>query len=157
MKKISLMIIICLSSSSFLFAGSVEENLGKCGVGSYIWGSRSGILSHVFAISSNTIFNVGSTKYSSITSGTSGCTKFKSLVFDQKTDLFISENMANLASDIARGEGEYLDTLAILMEVNKNERMAFNKKLQDNFVLIYSSSNVTSQEVAENIKGVIKG
>jgi hypothetical protein len=63
--------------------------------------------------------------------------------------------MDNLANDIARGQGEYLNTLAVLMEVPEGSRTGFYSKLQDNFSQIYPSTEVTSIDVLNNIESLM--
>ena len=60
--------------------------------------------------------------------------------------------MENLATDIAKGEGEYVDTLAHLMKVDN--KAAFRAKLQKNFDKIYTSKDIKSKEVSANIKNI---
>ena len=70
-------------------------------------------------------------------------------------DNYISDNMDNLANDIARGPGEYLNTLAVLMEVPEGTRTDFYSRLQSNFSNIYTSTAVTSTDVLKNIEGLM--
>ncbi len=67
-------------------------------------------------------------------------------------DVYIAENMDSLANDIAKGEGEYLETLAHLMKAENKAN--FKNNLHKNFNKIYTSKNVTSKEVAANIKQI---
>lgn len=71
---------------------------------------------------------------------------------NERLNIYVSENMDNLANDIARGQGEYLNTLAVLLEVPEASRTIFYSKLQNNFGSIYSSSNVTSVDVLNTIE-----
>jgi len=63
--------------------------------------------------------------------------------------------MDNLAKDIARGSGEHLKTLSILMEVPDAGRMQWYSMLQKNFSLIYTSPDVSHIEVIRNIEQVM--
>jgi len=60
--------------------------------------------------------------------------------------------MDSLANDIAKGHGEYLDTLAHLMKVQNKD--TFKNSLHKNFNKIYTSKDVTSKEVVANIKEI---
>ena len=88
-----------------------------------------------------------------ITSGTLGY-KEGALIGVNIVDLYVAQNMDNLAIDIARGGGEYVDTLAHLMEVE--DRAAFISKLNQNFDMIFTSEKISSDEVAENIRRIHK-
>ena len=59
--------------------------------------------------------------------------------------------MDNLARDIARGQGEYVNTLALLMEIPDAKRVAFRSQLQAHFSDIYTSDQITYPEVVQNI------
>jgi len=59
--------------------------------------------------------------------------------------------MDNLARDIARGQGEYVNTLAVLMEIPKAKKAAFRSQLQAHFSDIYTSDQITYSEVVQNI------
>jgi hypothetical protein len=59
--------------------------------------------------------------------------------------------MDNLAKDAAMGQGEYVDTLAELMEVQDSKRAEFSQMLQDNFSNIFTEASVNHVEVIENI------
>lgn len=64
--------------------------------------------------------------------------------------------MDNLAKDIAKGSGEYIMTLAVLMDVKDTEKPSFYTKLQSNFSRIYPSDKVTHIDVINNIDSVMK-
>ena len=64
--------------------------------------------------------------------------------------------MDNLAKDISRGQGESLETLAVLMDVPQPQRGEFSAKLQSNFGRIFTSPQVTEEEVVANIITVTK-
>ena len=84
-----------------------------------------------------------------ITSGTSGYQEGATIGLNS-VDLYVAENMDSLANDIAKGNGEYLDTLAHLMKVENKD--AFKENLHKNFNKIYTSKDVSSKEVVANIK-----
>jgi len=140
--------LVALSGVSY--ADAVKANTG-CGLGTQLWQGKNGIAAQFFAMTTNgTCYN----QTFGISSGTLGCQPFSGLVFNSKVDAFIAGNMDNLANDIAKGNGEYLDTLAVLMDVDAAQRNAFNVALQNNFKNIYTSESVTSDEVKRNIEKV---
>ncbi len=59
--------------------------------------------------------------------------------------------MDNLALDAAMGQGEYVDTLAGLMDVPEQNRDQFSQMLQDNFSYIFPDASVGHVEVIETI------
>jgi len=65
------------------------------------------------------------------------------------TNTFIAENLDALAGDIAKGDGEYLDTLSTMLDVS--DKVAFKSTLQKNFNGIFSSPDVTAADVSAKI------
>ena len=70
---------------------------------------------------------------------------------NEQLNNFVAENMDNLAKDAAMGSGEYVDTLAELMDVPGSERVEFSQMLQENFSNIFTDGSVSHVEVIENI------
>jgi hypothetical protein len=113
--------------------------------------SNNGLLSQVGAFTTNATFG---TQTFGITSGTSNCERYQTWTMTEKVNVFVAENMDSVAKDIAKGEGEYLDTMAGLMGMAPAERPAFYAALQQNFSRIYSSPAVTPAEVLAGISSV---
>ncbi|MEM4713890.1 MAG: DUF3015 family protein, partial [Candidatus Bathyarchaeia archaeon] len=100
------------------------------GLGSVIFQGQSGLVSQTLAATTN---QSTYTQYLGITTGTSNCQRFTRLVQNERLNQFVAENLDNLAIDIARGSGEYLNTLAVLMDIRETDRPAFYSTLQRNF------------------------
>ena len=60
--------------------------------------------------------------------------------------------MDTLAKEIAMGQGETLDTLAELLNVE--DKAAFSASLQANYNKIYVSRNVEMSDVLDNISAI---
>ena len=151
MKKVLIALTICaVMMSVAAYAG--QSNTG-CGLGSIIFGEKNGLLSQTCAA----IFN-GSffSQTFGITTGTSNCSGFSGIVSNEQINRFVADNMDSLAKDIAKGNGEYLNTLAVLMEVKESDRAGVYSKLQSNFSKIYSSDKITHIDVIKNIESVLK-
>ena len=92
-----------------------------------------------------------STKQSQATSR--GSSKKKSAQADRiQLEQFASSNSDQLAKEIAVGHGETLNTLATLMKIE--DKATFSAKLQANYSNIYTSKNITSQDVLNNISQI---
>ena len=63
--------------------------------------------------------------------------------------------MDNLARDMSKGEGETLSTLAAVWGVPAEDQSAFNALAQENFSDVFTSENVTSQAVLENLNALM--
>jgi hypothetical protein len=128
-----------------------QKNTG-CGLGTLIMKGNEGLLFQVLAVTTNGTF--GNQTFG-ITSGTLDCDKPAKFASNEKINTFVADNMDSLANDIARGQGEYLNTLAVLMEVPEGTRADFYSKLQSNFSRIYPSTSITSVDVVKNIEGLM--
>jgi hypothetical protein len=62
--------------------------------------------------------------------------------------------MDNLAKDIAKGNGETLETFAELMQVPAEKRADFYRSLQANFAKVFSSEHVVLANVVDNAAAV---
>ncbi len=151
MKKILVILTVFATAFAFTAAFANQSNTG-CGLGSVIFQGKSGLISQTLAVTTNGTF---ANQTFGITSGTSNCQRFSSIASNERINVFVSENLDNLAIDIARGSGEYLSTFAVLMDVRESDRAAFYAKLQRNFSRIFTSSNVTHDEVIRNIETVL--
>ena len=128
-----------------------KTNTG-CGVGTMIFEGKEGVLSQACAATTNGL--LGNQTFG-ITSGTLECTKPATFSSNEKLNKFVGENMANLAMDMSKGSGEYLTTLAVLMDVPVPERSQVYHLLQANFSKIYTSDSVTQVDVLNNIEAVL--
>ena len=145
----SIVLAVLLVAGS-AFAGA-HPNSG-CGLGSMVFENPDTVLEQIFASTTN---GTSANQTFGISSGTSNCDKPSSWAANDRLNRFVAENMDNLAGDMAKGEGEYLTTLAVLVEVPDSERPAFYAQLQDHFGEIYTSETVSHVEVIENIQTVM--
>ena len=141
MKKILLISAVTAFISTSIFANNVG-----CGLGNSVIKNQDSILMQVSAVTTN---STSGNQTFGITSGTSGCTKPEKIVSNDKATKFVEDNMDALAMDISNGQGESIDTLATLLKVQN--KSVFISKLQKNFANIYTTSDVTSAQVIDNI------
>ena len=151
MRKSAVMVfVLVLFSASMAFAVP-EENCG-CGLGSMILEGQDGLISQLAATVTN---GISGNQTFGITTGTLGCEKADSIVMNEKVNIFVAENMDNLAIDIASGQGETLDALADIAEVSSEKRAELYASLQNNFDDIYFSANVTNEDVSSKVINII--
>jgi hypothetical protein len=153
MKKCAVLVMAAFLVVTFAGIGftAPKENVG-CGLGYIVFKGKDGLLSQTCAATTNGTF--GNQTFG-ITSGTSECDQFSTWAANEKVNKFVADNMDNLAVDIARGQGEYLNTLAVLMEVPETERASFYLTLQTHFSDIYTSDSVTHTDLIRNIETVV--
>ncbi|HRW22205.1 MAG TPA: DUF3015 family protein [Bacteroidales bacterium] len=147
MKKVLSTVLLC---GLFAFGSTAFADNTGCGIGTVVMQGKKGKVFEILAVTTNSTF---ASQTFAITSGTSGY-KEGATIGMRNVENFVAMNMDNLASDIAKGDGEYIDTLADLMDVK--DKTAFNQKLSSNFNTIYSSENVTSTEVVSSIYQIVK-
>lgn len=145
MKKL---ILTTLTASLISTTAFAAPNTG-CGLGNEVIKNQDTVLLQVLAVTTNG--TIGNQTFG-ITSGTVGCTKPAQFVSNEKAKSFVADNMDALAMDISSGQGESIETLATLLNIEN--KTAFKVKLQSNFATIYSSSNVTSAQVIDSIVAV---
>jgi Protein of unknown function (DUF3015) len=152
MRKLFVMLFVgfmVIGLGTVVFAD--QKNYG-CGLGSMAFEGNDGLISQISAATTN---GTSGNQTFGITSGTSNCTQYETWTSNEKVNVFVTDNMDSLAKDIAKGNGEHLNTLASLMNIPQKDRTAFNAKLQKNFSSIYTSENVTAVDVIRNIEAVI--
>ena len=125
-----------------------QMNTG-CGLGTMLFGKSSDtkIMQLVITTTNNT---VTSNQSIGITLGIEafGCTPTRSWV-SADIETFVQGNMDSLIRDVAAGQGDTIDSLAVLMEVEDVDSFAGN--LQANFDTIFPSADVEYGYVAETI------
>ncbi|MDX5297796.1 MAG: DUF3015 domain-containing protein [Gammaproteobacteria bacterium] len=135
---------ILLGASSVAFA-----NPG-CGVGAMIWKGQSGVAPHVLAATTNGTF--GNQTFG-MTTGTLGCNTNQSV---QSMALYMNSNIDKVARDMSRGQGENLETLAVLLGVEAQDRDSFKRVMQENFAVIFPTADTTSDQAVVAILDVLK-
>lgn len=142
--------LVLISAAGNVFAE--QKNTG-CGLGAMIFGHNESLVSQVAAAGLNWAF---CSQPLGISAGTSECERPEALVRSPRVKDFVASNMDALACDMARGEGEYLDTLAVLLEVPEASRAGFYARLKADFAGIYSKDSITSDEVLSRIELSLK-
>ncbi|MBF0367523.1 MAG: DUF3015 family protein [Oligoflexia bacterium] len=125
---------------------SAPYGVAGCGLGSMIFGNQSGVV-QIFAATSNTISGA---QTFGISSGTSNCAENVGAATSspiKRATTFIEANKAFLASDIAKGAGETIDSLLQIYGITNTSGIGDN--LKKNYKTIFSS------EVASEINAQI--
>ena len=146
-KKLALSIlgVAVVSVPSF----AVNKSNTGCGLGYVIFKDQPDTL--VFDLLAITTNGTSANNLFGITSGTLECKQPERIVKNDKLFKFVSENMDNISSDVASGNGEYLETVAELLNIEESKKDKFFAKLQENFDSIFPSENVQSADVIDKI------
>ena len=121
MKRTLALVLAVTCLTGIVGTASASQNNTGCGLGSIVFKGQDGLMSQTCAATFNGIY--GNQTFG-ITTGTSNCQKATSLTSNEKLNKFVSDNMDNLAIDISKGSGEYLSTLAVLLDTPVPERPA---------------------------------
>ena len=60
---------------------------------------------------------------------------------------YIHFNMARLRADMAVGQGEYLSSLAVVMDINETKKPAFYHMTKAKFHQLFASPNTSAEEL----------
>jgi len=141
--------LIAVAALSFLpFTSAMADQDIGCGLGSMVMAGQEG---KVFKVLGATTNGTSGNQTFGITFGTLGCDGDSAVTSTAKLSLFIDGNMDNLARDMSKGEGETLSTLAEVWGLSTEDQATFNQLAQANFSDVFTSENVTSQAVLENL------
>lgn len=152
MKKIVILFVASMMMCGVSFANTVAEDCG-CGLGKELIGEKEGLAWNLLGTCLN---GTSGNQTFGMSSGTLGCDYGGKIVMNEKIDLFVADNMDNLAVDIAAGQGESLEALAEIAQVSADNQAAFFATLQDNFDVIYPTAEVSHEQVTGNITAIVK-
>jgi hypothetical protein len=125
------MAFVCVHAG-VTFAAKNSDTGPGCGLGTLAWADYKhpkNIAPQVMMATTNgTLFNtVG------ISFGLSGCTNDGTVMAEHKAEMFVASTFESLSQDMARGQGEYLASLAMMMGVPVEHQPAFFSLVQDRY------------------------
>ena len=145
MKK-TLLLGTCFALALMVSPAKAIDSTGGCGLGSMAWKGQSGIIPQVAAMLTNSTFlnTIG------VTLGTSGCDPNGRVTggTGKLVLAFIENNMEQFAMDASRGNGETIETIAGILDVDSKELGA---KAQQNFAYLFANENVEAVDLTLKI------
>jgi hypothetical protein len=132
-------------------AGAVSAGGEGCGWGQALFTGSSGTPSHVLAGTTNAF--IGNNTFG-MTTGTNGCSTSGTLSYGGQS--VVSAIMDEFTEDVARGEGDALDTVAVVYGVEPQDRDTFAKAMHENFNVLFPSEDVTAEEMMASIEEIMK-
>lgn len=138
-----------MASSGVALAG--DPNVG-CGWGTMAFKGQTGVAAQVLAATTNGSF--GNQTFG-ISSGTAGCKRGGTVTADARTQMYAAANIDQLASDMAAGRGESLDTLAQLIGVTDADKPAFFALAKNNFGALFATDQVSAGEMLGSLKSLM--
>ncbi|WP_017939782.1 DUF3015 domain-containing protein [Zestomonas thermotolerans] len=137
-------LIIGMLSAVSLGAQADAAGGNGCGWGNMLFEGQRGLGPHILATTTN---GTSGNATFGMTSGTNGCDTSGRLGYNGRSWLAMNGMLDSIAEDMAQGQGEALDAYAVLLGVEKQDRAHFAKVTHENFNVIFSSPDVTSEEV----------
>ena len=128
--------------------GSGPNPYADCGIGSALFGDTKWA-----AVTSNTIWDLGSTALTSATSSPETCSGKKVVAAK-----FISDTYPNLAEEAASGQGEHLTTVLNIMECDSANHAGANRQIRAAMRQSVSDAGYVGQahlEKASNLYSII--
>lgn len=150
MKKLLAVSVLAAFPLAAMAAG--ENNVGSCGWGSKLMDGQSGVVPQLVATLVN---GTSGNQTFGITTGTSGCTQDGTVRSNWKTAMFIDGSKVALQRDMSNGGGEALDSLAHLLGVEAQDRVAFNRLAKDNVARIFPSEDASTDKVVAALREVM--
>ncbi len=145
-KLIAGTILMAASSSAF----AVAPGGPGCGWGNMLFEGDSGPV-HFLATTTN---GTSGNKTFGMTSGTNGCSLDGKLTYGGKS--MIGSIMDEFSQDVAMGQGDALNAVAVMMGVAPEDRQTFAEVTHQNFKVIFPSENVTADQVMNSLEKVMK-
>ena len=140
MKNILIATLILFGTSAM--AASVGP--AGCGLGHQIFKKDNQILA---STTNGTAYN----QLFGITSGTSGCDQKDGVA---KLETYIDGNRVALANDIARGQGETLAGISLIMNCQSIDQVG--GVLKTHYSEVFPSADVSADQVSQNVQSVLK-
>ncbi len=163
MKFIFVTLLLTVTSASFAKTYPVMRVIQKdfkenvylffplCGLGSEVF-SRDSWLSSSSASSVNVSLSPFAPTLT--TFNMSQCKGPKYLVKNEKLLKFAKDNLILLASEISRGQGEALQTLAVMLQIPESDHEKFFKLCKENFFYLFPTQNINAGDFLDNIAWV---
>lgn len=140
--KLILSMVAALTLATSLNAKSSDKSFGEiytdCGIGGLLTAPiPSGAGHDVLAVLSNVVWDLGTTAISSNISSVDTCASGK----HEKVATFINHSYDELEKDLAKGEGQYLDTLVSMAKPDNVDESTYKTELRNNFSNIVASTD----------------
>lgn len=148
MKKLAAGTLLLMASSS---AFAVAPGGPGCGWGNLLFDGQSGIGPHFAASTTNG--TSGNASFG-MTTGTNGCAVDGKLTYAGAS--MLASMMDEFSIDAAKGEGEALTAVAVVLGVEPQDRAKFAELTHENFNTIFPSEDVTAKQVMNSLQEVMK-
>lgn len=122
---------------------SAADSGPGCGLGQQIWAGKSGLAAHVMAATTN---GTSSNQLFGLSFDSLGCDGESVITAQYLRNLYVANNLDNIARDAAKGDGEHLQSLAKLLDIAERDKTAFFSMTRSNYDMLFSASTASSQQ-----------
>jgi len=148
-KSFAGIMLLSISSTAFAEAPGGPD----CGWGNMLFDGTSGLGNHVFASTTN---GTSGNATFGMTSGTNGCSADGTLTYGGGKMVNLSPIMDEFSEDVARGHGDAMNAVAVMIGVEPQDRDTFAQAMHENFTVIFPHEDVTADEALNAINTVMK-
>ncbi len=142
-------VLLIASSTAFAEAPGGPN----CGWGNMLFEGQSGTPSHIVATTTN---GTSGNNTFGMTSGTNGCSTDGKLTYGGDAMINTSAIMDEFSEDVARGYGDALNAVAVMIGVEQQDRDTFARVMHENFTTIFPSEDVTAEHALASVNTVMK-
>jgi hypothetical protein len=128
-------------------AAKADPNIG-CGWGTQLFAGKNTIIFQALGATTNAF--LGNQTFG-ISSNTIGCKGNQTITAEYRLNMFAGSNFDRLAREMATGEGEALESLAVLLEIEETDRASFYQLAQSEWLEIFPTGELTAGEMLENL------
>ncbi len=123
----------------------------NCGWGNMLFKGNTGLGPHLGASLTNG--TTGNATFG-MSSGTNGCAVDGKLTYGGIS--LLAQVMDEFSEDVARGEGDALNAVALTLGIEEQDRASFARLTHDNFSTLFPNEDVTAIEVMTSIQQLMK-
>lgn len=122
-----------------------------CGWGNMLFKGNSGLGPHLGASLTN---GTSGNATFGMSSGTNGCSPNGTLTYGGIS--LLAQVMDEFSEDVARGEGDAMNAVAMTLGIEVKDRAAFARLTHDNFSALFPNESVRAEEVMASIHQLMK-
>ncbi len=151
MKIVAFAAAAVVAASLPALAQNTADSSG-CGLGTTLFEGQQGVGPQVLAVTTNGTSGNGTF---GITFGTLGCNSDGIVASPAKVRMIAVSSLDSLSAEIAQGEGETLEAIAVVYGVGEADRAHFNAAMKENFDVVFPSANASAEDVVSGMLAVM--
>src|SRR6266852_3401183 len=123
--------------------------MAGCGLGYLLLSNKDNDkVTQVLGATTNGTFG---TQTFGISSGTSGCTQDGAVKVARATEVFVEVNLDSIRQDMAKGQGEYVNTLASLLGATEATQPQLVRFFHAEYPSLFPTAQTSSEELLKSL------